>query len=76
MSKGEDMVTQVGEATLVEVVMQDAAEDIPENDATTVGGWDIYPACVGNREAEPKERDHRETVGEEEAVGPVHNFLA
>ena len=75
MGLGEDMVTQVEEATLVEAEMQDAAEDIPEKGATTVGGWDICHVCVGNREEAPKDKDHRETEEEEASVGPAQHFL-
>ena len=76
MGKEEDMDTWVEVGTLVEAVIQDTAEATRGNDATTVGKWDIYSACVGNREAEPKDRDHRETVEEEAAVGLTHHFLA
>ena len=56
--------------------MLDAAEATRGNDATTVGRWDICPACVGNQEEEQKDRDHCETVEEKAAVGPAHHFLA
>ena len=72
----EATVTPAEMETLVVEVTRDAAAGTHANGATTVGEWDISPACVGNQEEVLKAKDHREAAAEAAAEAAVEAAAA